>query len=133
MALHAASLSISGAAKSGNPWARLRASYSCATRVISRITDSVKLAVRAAVLTYPLCRCVTQEAGNYVFRRPLSTFSVPEGAHGTSNRAIHPVAIRGGAASPDCYGRARRARGAGSVERSPGSRARDRLHAAAAV
>src|SRR5580704_12578359 len=42
MAARAASLTSAGAGKSGNPWARLTASYCKARRVISRMTDSVK-------------------------------------------------------------------------------------------
>src|SRR5690242_14195953 len=42
MAARAASLTSAGAGKSGNPCARLTASYCKAKRVISRITDSVK-------------------------------------------------------------------------------------------
>src|SRR2546428_7713525 len=42
MAARAASLTASGAGKSGNPCARLTASYCKAKRVISRMTDSVK-------------------------------------------------------------------------------------------
>ena len=41
IAFRAASLTSSGAAKSGNPCERLIASCSIASRVISRITDSV--------------------------------------------------------------------------------------------
>ena len=41
MARTAASFTSAGAAKSGNPWARLMASCSMASRVISRMTDSV--------------------------------------------------------------------------------------------
>jgi hypothetical protein len=48
MAAHAASFITSGMGKSGKPCARLIAPYCWATRVISRMTDSVKLAVRAA-------------------------------------------------------------------------------------
>src|SRR5205807_4030313 len=42
MAARAASLTSAGAGKSGNPCARLTASYCRAKRVISRMTDSVK-------------------------------------------------------------------------------------------
>src|SRR5260370_12199157 len=42
MAARADSLTSSGAGKSGNPCARLTASYCKAKRVISRMTDSVK-------------------------------------------------------------------------------------------
>src|SRR5213593_3403283 len=42
IARQAASLIAAGAAKSGNPWARLIAPWRRARRVISRITDSVK-------------------------------------------------------------------------------------------
>ena len=49
IAWRAASLSSSGHGKSGKPWARLIAPCSAATLVISRITDSVKRRVRAAV------------------------------------------------------------------------------------
>src|SRR2546427_6687410 len=42
MAARAASLTSSGAGKSGNPCARLTASYCKAKRVISQMTDSVK-------------------------------------------------------------------------------------------
>ncbi len=51
IAAHAASLRSSGAGKSGKPWARFTASCSRATRVISRMTDSVKECVRRAVRT----------------------------------------------------------------------------------
>src|SRR5215510_4347256 len=44
MARLAASLSGSGAGKSGKPWARLRAPSRVQTRDISRMTDSVKRA-----------------------------------------------------------------------------------------
>ena len=44
IAAQAASLRRSCAGKSGNPWARLMAPCSLATRVISRITDSVNCA-----------------------------------------------------------------------------------------
>ena len=50
IAAHAASFIGSGIGKSGKPCARLIAPYSFATRVISRITDSVKLSARLAVL-----------------------------------------------------------------------------------
>src|SRR6185369_900555 len=47
MASLAAALISSGALKSGNPCARLTALCSMASRLISRITDSVKFAVRS--------------------------------------------------------------------------------------
>src|SRR5207247_6335313 len=47
MACRAASLTSSGASKSGKPWARLMARCSSARRVISRITDSVNRETRA--------------------------------------------------------------------------------------
>ncbi len=47
MASTAASFRSSGAGKSGKPWARLIAPCSRATRVISRMTDSVKRAALA--------------------------------------------------------------------------------------
>src|SRR5215210_7620323 len=49
MAAHAASFIGSGIGKSGKPCARLIAPYWFATRVISRITDSVKVLARLAV------------------------------------------------------------------------------------
>src|SRR6478672_8691946 len=49
IAAHAASFIGSGIGKSGKPCARLIAPYWLAIRVISRITDSVKLRARAAV------------------------------------------------------------------------------------
>ncbi len=49
MASQAASFKSCGAGKSGNPWAKLIALCSLATRVMSRITDSVKECVRIAV------------------------------------------------------------------------------------
>src|SRR6476661_9438314 len=48
IAAHAASFIGAGIGKSGNPCARLIASYCCATRVISRMTASVKVEVRLA-------------------------------------------------------------------------------------
>src|SRR6266511_5156183 len=48
MARTAATLTSSGASKSGKPWARLMAACSSAKRVISRITDSVNRLVRRA-------------------------------------------------------------------------------------
>jgi hypothetical protein len=45
-ASHAAVLSSAGQEKSGKPWARLMASYCRDSRVISRITDSVKRSAR---------------------------------------------------------------------------------------
>ena len=48
IAAHAASFIGSGIGKSGKPWARLIAPYWFATRVISRITDSVKVVARLA-------------------------------------------------------------------------------------
>src|SRR6202171_3761479 len=56
-ACRAASFTSFDAGKSGNPWAIFTASYCSASRVISRITDSVKLSVfadsirRAAIAT----------------------------------------------------------------------------------
>ena len=47
IAFAAASLSSCGQAKSGKPWARLTAPASTASRFISRMTDSVKLAALA--------------------------------------------------------------------------------------
>ena len=49
MARQAASLSSPGAGKSGKPCARLIAPCRLATRVMSRMTDSVKVWVRTAV------------------------------------------------------------------------------------
>jgi hypothetical protein len=46
IAAHAASFIGSGIGKSGKPWARLIAPCWLATRVISRMTDSVKVLVR---------------------------------------------------------------------------------------
>src|SRR6266849_4240736 len=46
IASHAAFFKISGAGKSGYPWARFTASHSRATRVISRMTLSTKRSVR---------------------------------------------------------------------------------------
>src|SRR3982075_2085157 len=50
IAAHAASFIGSGIGKSGNPCARLIAPYWFATRVISRITDSVNVLALFAVL-----------------------------------------------------------------------------------
>ncbi len=50
IARRAASLTSSGAAKSGNPWPRLIAPWSSARRVISRITDSVNEPAFAEIL-----------------------------------------------------------------------------------
>ena len=46
IAARAASLSSSGAPKSGKPWARFTAPWRNASRVISRMTDSVNWLVR---------------------------------------------------------------------------------------
>ena len=48
MARQAASLTSSGGSKSGIPWPRLIAPYRWASRVISRMTDSVKYWTRLA-------------------------------------------------------------------------------------
>src|SRR6266536_601311 len=48
MARTAAAFTSSGASKSGKPWARLTAPCSSASRVISRMTDSVNRSVRRA-------------------------------------------------------------------------------------
>src|SRR6266496_4873332 len=50
IAAHAASFIGSGIGKSGKPWARLIAPYWFATRVISRMTDSVNVEARCAVV-----------------------------------------------------------------------------------
>ncbi len=54
IAAHAASFIASGIGKSGKPCARFIAPCSFATRVISRITLSVNVCVRRAVLTCDL-------------------------------------------------------------------------------
>ncbi len=51
IACTAASFSTAGAGKFGNPWARLIAPCSLASRVMPRMTDSVKDWVRWAVCT----------------------------------------------------------------------------------
>src|SRR2546425_6702083 len=61
MACIATRLMSSGAAKSGKPCERFTAPYFIASRVISRITDSVnRLALRET-------RCVTEGAGVVIF------------------------------------------------------------------
>src|SRR6266699_5210825 len=55
MALRAASLISSGAAKSGNPWDRLTARCFKASRVISRITDSVNCSAFAESMRREIC------------------------------------------------------------------------------
>src|SRR6266852_4330121 len=55
MALRAASLISSGAAKSGNPWDRLTAPCCKARRVISRITDSVNCSAFAESMRREIC------------------------------------------------------------------------------
>src|SRR2546427_11967627 len=55
MALRAASLISSGAAKSGNPWDRLTAPCFKARRVISRITDSVNCSAFAESMRREIC------------------------------------------------------------------------------
>src|ERR1035438_3740496 len=64
MAATAASLSSSGAGKLGKPWARLMAPCSLASRVIPRMTDSVKPWVRRAV-------CITLQGNNHKLKREL--------------------------------------------------------------
>src|SRR5690606_10384012 len=54
IARFAASLIAGGAGKSGKPWARLTAPCCCASRVIARITDSVKTAAFADVKFRPM-------------------------------------------------------------------------------
>src|SRR6476469_6551199 len=51
IAVHAAAFIASGIGKSGNPCARFTALCMAAIRVISRITDSVNVAVRRAAST----------------------------------------------------------------------------------
>src|SRR4029077_4845102 len=53
--LRAASLISSGAAKSGNPWDRLTAPCFNASRVISRITDSVNCSAFAESIRREIC------------------------------------------------------------------------------
>src|SRR6478672_5935936 len=53
MAATAASLISAGAGKSGKPWARLTAPCATASRVISRITDSVNVSALAEVCGTP--------------------------------------------------------------------------------
>src|SRR3954469_14964730 len=73
MAADAASLISIGHAKSGKPWARLTAPCSSARRVISRMTDSVKLAAlldtRATrtevVVMCASCTCATRDSMVY--------------------------------------------------------------------
>src|SRR5882762_3014036 len=55
MALRAASLISSGAAKSGNPWDRLTAPCCKAKRVISRMTDSVNCSAFAESMRREIC------------------------------------------------------------------------------
>src|ERR1700674_2395926 len=55
MALRAASLISSGAAKSGNPWDRLTAPCFKARRVISRMTDSVNCSAFAESMRREIC------------------------------------------------------------------------------
>src|SRR6267378_3196722 len=55
MALRAASLISSGAAKSGNPWDRLTAPCFKAKRVISRMTDSVNCSAFAESMRREIC------------------------------------------------------------------------------
>src|SRR5712692_1174646 len=62
MALRAASLISSGAAKSGNPWDRLTAPCFKARRVISRITDSVNCSAFAESMRREICAIVDSEA-----------------------------------------------------------------------
>src|SRR6185295_15844400 len=59
IAAHAASFIGSGIGKSGNPCARLIAPYWFAMRVISRMTDSVKLLARFAVAARRDAACVS--------------------------------------------------------------------------
>src|SRR5262245_14687000 len=61
IAAHAASFIGSGIGKSGKPWARLIASCWLAMRVISRMTDSVKVAVRLAASIGDLGECDADE------------------------------------------------------------------------
>src|SRR5438132_4924786 len=55
IALRAASLISSGAAKSGNPWDRLTARCFKASRVISRMTDSVNCSAFAESIRREIC------------------------------------------------------------------------------
>ena len=63
IAAHAASFIGSGIGKSGNPCARLIASCWLAIRVISRITDSVNVAVLLAASISHLGKSFTNEIG----------------------------------------------------------------------
>src|SRR3954469_4000433 len=66
IAAHAASFIGSGIGKSGKPWARLIAPYWLAIRVISRITDSVKLLARFAVAARLDAACISVMAMSLV-------------------------------------------------------------------
>ena len=71
----AASLSSGGQAKSGNPWARLTAPASTASRFISRMTDSVKLSALAEIRAR-------------VMRRSLRVIRRPGQASGGDRQAV---------------------------------------------
>src|SRR5260370_701132 len=62
MALRAASLISSGAAKSGKPCERLTAPCFRARRVISRMTDSVNCSAFAEIMRREICAIETSEA-----------------------------------------------------------------------
>ena len=61
-ALAAASFSSGGQAKSGNPWARLTAPCWTASRFISRMTDSVKLAALAEIRGRLMARSLRRDS-----------------------------------------------------------------------
>ena len=83
----AASFSTSGAAKLGNPWARLMAACSFASRVMPRITDSVKPWVRVAV-------CIVHNINPVAVARLGLAAALPAGSvehpHGSREAACHP-------------------------------------------
>src|SRR5207342_3514004 len=61
-AFAAASFSSGGHGKSGNPWARLTAPCCTASRFISRMTDSVKLAALAEIRGWLMARSLRRDS-----------------------------------------------------------------------
>src|SRR5262249_55136874 len=85
MACRAASLIASGAAKSGKPWDKFTALCFSASRVISRITDSVNCSALAEIMRREISAIV--DSGELIFLRG----AVHVGSAAAARLAFHSV------------------------------------------
>ena len=100
MAAHAASLISDGAGKSGKPCERLTAPCCCASRVISRMTDSVNRSALCDGATRDITRIVLRADLAQTARWPFAVNGALAFVGGLAAAALVLAIARGGAEGP---------------------------------